>query len=197
MLKIRVDLESFFHKGIKNQADDFMIALINGYQGSGKSYYSIYKLEKEFKGRVVYTNIKSYHSSNLEVRYFTRLEDIYNNHDIGAIFVIDELSKKFIKDSKIDLRFYSWLQQSRKHKRYVFMITQEYLQVPNWLRGIAIMSYTTKKVPLTPILITTLGTPILDPNTFEWGLEEHALLFYKRNKKIACLYDTNELINEL
>lgn len=197
MLKIRVDFESFFHKGIKNQKDDFMIALINGYQGSGKSYYAIYKLEREFKGRVIYTNIHSYKSDHLDVRYFTKLDEIYNNHEIGAIFVIDELSKKFTKDSKIDLAFYSWLQQSRKHKRYVFMITQEYLQVPNWLRGIAILSYTTKKVPLTPFLITTLGTPVLDSDTYEWGLQEQALLIYKRNKRIACLYDTYELINTL
>lgn len=197
MLKIRVDFSSLVRKGLKSNTDDFMIALINGYQGSGKSYYGIYKLEREFKGRVVYTNIHSYHSSSLEVRYFDKLEEIYDNHDIGAVFLIDELSKKFVKDSKIDLRFYSWLQQSRKHKRYVFLITQEYIQVPNWLRGIAILSYTTRKIPLTSFLITTLGAPVLDSDTYEWGIQEQALLFYKRNKCIAELYDTNELINAL
>lgn len=196
MLKIKVDFKSFFRRGIKNQSDDFEISLINGFQGSGKSYFGIYKLEKEFKGKVVYTNIKSYKSDNLEVHYFTNLCEIYDNHVIGAVFLIDELSKKYVKDSKIDLQFYSWLQQSRKHRRHVFLITQEYLQVPNWLRGIAIQAYTTKKIPLTPFLITTLGTPVLDEN-FEWGLQEHELLFYKRNKYIASLYDTNELINQL
>ena len=55
MLKISIDLPSLFQKGITNTKDDFLVALINGYQGSGKSYYGIYNLERNFKGRVVYT----------------------------------------------------------------------------------------------------------------------------------------------
>lgn len=197
MLKIKIDFKSFIRKGIKNNVDDFMIALINGYMGSGKSYYGIYKLENEFKGWRVYTNIQSYNSENLDVIHFTSIEELYNNHDKHCVFLIDELSKRYTKDSKIDKPFYSWLQQSRKHQRYVFIITQEYLQVPNWLRGIANLSYTTKKIPLTSIMITTLGTPVLDPDTCEWVIQEQALRIYKRNKFIANLYDTNELINSL
>ena len=197
MLKISIDLPSLFQKGITNTKDDFLVALINGYQGSGKSYYGIYNLERNFKGRVVYTNIMSYKSESLEVRYFKNLSDIYDNHDIGVVFLIDELSKKFTKDSKIDKSFYSWLQQSRKHKRYLYLITQEYLQVPLWLRGIATLSYTTRKVPLTPFMITSLGTPVLDNDTKEWVLEEHSIRIYKRTKNIASLYDTYELINTL
>lgn len=197
MLKIKVDFKSFFKKGIKNIKDDFEIALINGFQGSGKTYYGIYKLENEFKGRVVYTNIQSYKSDQLQVVHFSELSEIYDNHEIGAVFLIDELSKKYVKDSKIDLRFYSWLQQSRKHKRHVFLITQEYLQVPNWLRGVAAISYTTKPIPLTPFLITVLGTPVLDPDTCEWGINEQSIIIYKRTKYISNKYDTFELINSL
>lgn len=197
MLKIKIDVPSFFHKGIKNVKDDFLIALINGYQGTGKSYYAIYNVETNFRNRIIYTNIKSYWSDRHEVRYFEKLEEIYNNHEEYCIFIIDELSKKFTKDSKIDKQFYSWLQQSRKHHRYVYLITQEYLQVPNWLRGVANLSYTTRKVPLTPIMITTLGRPYLDKETCEWGLEELVLKIYKRTKIIANHYDTYELINTL
>lgn len=197
MLKISIDFQSFFKKGIKNQKDDFLIALINGYQGSGKSYYAIYNVETNFKNRIIYTNIKSYWSGVHEVRYFTNLSEIYDNHDLNAIFIIDELSKKFTKDSKIDKPFYSWLQQSRKHQRYVYLITQEYLQVPNWLRGVANLSYTTRKIPLTPLMITTLGKPVLDKDTCEWTVEELALKIYKRTKIIGSHYDTYEVINEL
>ena len=59
------------------------------------------------------------------------------------------LSKKYTKDSHIDKAFYSWLQQSRKHNRQVYLITQEYLQVPQWLRGVANLVYTTKKISYT------------------------------------------------
>lgn len=198
MLKIKIDFKSFMHKGIKNTKEDFLISLINGYQGSGKSFFAIYNVENNFKSkRIIYTNIHSYHSKKHEVRYFTHLEDIYNNHEYNCIFIIDELSKKFTKDSKIDKPFYSWLQQSRKHNRYVYMITQEYLQVPNWLRGVANLSYTTRKIPLLPVMITTLGRPVLDKETCEWGLEELVLRIYKRTKYISSLYDTYELINEL
>ena len=154
-------------------------------------------MEREFKGRVIYTNVLSYHSDNNTIKYFTNIEDIYNNHEKDAIFLIDELSKKYVKDSRIDRQFYSWLQQSRKHRRYVFLITQEYLQVPYWLRGIANLSYTTRKMPFLPFMITSLGTPVLDPETCEWGISEQAIIIYKRNKTIASKYDTFELINEL
>lgn len=198
MLKIKIDFKSFIEaRGIISSNDDFLVALINGYQGSGKTFFAIYNLLRNFKGRVVYTNIHSFNSDVHDVRYFTKLSEIYDNHEKGAVFLIDECSKKFTKDSKIDLAFYSWLQQSRKHSRYVFLIFQEYIQVPNWLRGVANLSYVTRKVPLSPILITTLGRPVLDPDTCEWGLEELAIKIYKRNRFIASHYDTNELINTL
>lgn len=197
MLKIKIDFMSFFKKGIKTQKEDFIIALINGYQGSGKTYYAIYKMEREFKGRVIFTNIHSYKSTNNLVIYFDSLEEIYNNHEKNAVFLIDELSKRYVKDSKIDRQFYSWLQQSRKHQRHVYLITQEYLQVPNWLRGIANLSYSTRNIPLLPLMITTLGTPVLDKDTCEWGVDEQSIVIYKRNKFIADKYDTYELINSL
>lgn len=196
MIKIKIDFNSFFRKGVKNIQDDFEISMINGRQGSGKTYYAIYKLETQFKGKKLYTNIRTYKTPNLDVEYFSKVEDIYNNHDIGSVFVIDELSKKYTKDSKIDKQFYSWLQQSRKHKRHVFLITQEYLQVPQWLRGVASTCYTTKPIPLTPFMITSVGFPVLNEDC-EWALNETGMIIYKRNKKIASLYDTFELINEL
>lgn len=198
MLKVKIDFKSMFKKGIKNIKDDFIVALINGSQGSGKSYYAIYQAECIFKKPItIYTNIKSYKSLKNKVVFFTNIEELYNNHDTYCMFIIDELSKKYTKDSRIDKYFYSWLQQSRKHHRYVYLITQEYMQVPNWLRGVASLSYTTKKIPLTPFMITTLGVPTLNKDTYEWGLQELSILIYKRNKYIANLYDTYELINEL
>lgn len=197
MLKIKIDFKSIFKKGIKNIEDDFIVALINGRQGSGKTYYAIYQAEVIFpKPITIYTNIKSYCSLKNKVIYFDTIEELYNNHDTHCMFIIDELSKKYTKDSRIDKPFYSWLQQSRKHHRYVYMITQEYIQVPNWLRGVANLSYTTKKLPVLPLMVTTLGIPTLNED-FEWGLSELALRIYKRNKSITKLYNTYELINEL
>lgn len=195
MLKVKIDYKTFFQKGLKNIADNFGIFLITGYQGSGKTYYSIYLMEKE-KNKIIYTNIKTYRSNRNEVRYFEKIEDIINNVEDNCIFLIDEVSKRYTKDTKQDLSFYSWLQQSRKHKRYVYLITQEYIQVPTWLRGIATRVYTTSKVPLLPIFKTSLGVPILTED-YEWGINEIAVVFYKRTKAISSCYDTFESINSL
>lgn len=196
MLKIKIDYKTFLMQSPRKIHDSFGIFLITGYQGSGKTYYSIYLMEKE-KGKKIYTNIKSYSSSRNEVVYFDKLEDILQNVEDDCIFLVDEVSKRYTKDSRQDLKFYSWLQQSRKHRRYVYLITQEYIQVPMWLRGIANQVYTTSKVPLLPIFKTSLGVPVLSTDTYEWGIETFAIVFYKRTKKIANLYDTFESINNL
>lgn len=94
------------------------------------------------------------------------------------------------------LAFYSWLQQSRKHQRYVYLITQEYIQVPTWLRGVANSVYTTRKLFLN-LFITSLGKPVLNDETKEWETQNYLYLIYKRTKKISNYYDTFELVNTL
>ena len=195
MLKIKIDFSTFFMPSPKKINDDFGIYLITGYQGSGKTYYGIYLMENK-KKKKIYTNIKSYSSTINEVHYFDKLEDILENVEDDCVFLIDEISKKYTKDTKQDLKFYSWLQQSRKHRRYVYLITQEYIQVPIWLRGIANQVYTTSKLPLFPIFKTSLGVPVLDDN-YEWGIVVLSVIFYKRTKKISDCYDTFESINTL
>lgn len=197
MLKIKIDYKSFLQRGIKSVDDDFFIRLITGYQGSGKTYLNIKLLhEEENDNRLIRTNIKSYKDTNKNIEYFDNIEDILDDTDDCITYAIDELSKKYTKDSKQDLKFYSWLQQSRKHKRHVYLITQEYLQVPMWLRGIANTIYTTSKVPVLPIYKTSLGYPVLNEN-FEWSIDEFSVIYYKRTKSIASLYDTFESINKL
>lgn len=197
MLKVKIDYKSFLRSGIKSVDDDFFIRLITGYQGSGKTYLNIKLLhEEENDNRIIRTNIKSYKDKNKHIEYFDHINDILDDTDDNITYAIDELSKKYTKDSKQDLKFYSWLQQCRKHKRHVYLITQEYIQVPIWLRGIANTIYTTSKVPILPIYKTSLGTPLLNDN-FEWSIDEYLVIFYKRTKSISSLYDTFESINKL
>ena len=196
-MKVKIDYKSFLKKGVKSVDDDFFIRLITGYQGSGKSFLAI-KCAHELENhtRTIRTNIKSYVDTKKKIEYFDEINDILDDTDDNITYIIDELSKKYTKDSKQDLRFYSWLQQSRKHKRHVYLITQEYIQVPTWLRGIATMVYTTSKVPVLPIYRTTLGIPVLTDD-FEWSIDELLVWYYKRTKDISKLYDTFESINSL
>ena len=196
VLSFKIDWSSLLKKGIPSANDDFGIYLITGYQGSGKTYYSVYLMEKTFKHKTIYTNIKSFKTAKNNVKYFERVEEIENNVEDNCVFLIDELSKKYTKNSPQDLRFYSWLQQSRKHKRYVYMITQEYIQVPTWLRGVANLVYTTEKIRFLPLFKTTLGIPELDENC-EWTIKSISTIIYKRNLCISNKYDTFESINNL
>lgn len=191
-----VDFKSFIQKKMPKVDDDFSIQLITGYQGSGKSYFGVYEIERLFKNRLIKTNIQSFKSRNNRVETFTKIEEIYNDDDDNVVYLIDELSKKYTKNSSQDLKFYSWLQQSRKHKRHVFLITQEYIQVPTWLRGIANIVFVTEKVRFLPLFKTIKGIPYLTEE-MEWSIQPIATIIYKRTEYIACMYNTFESINIL
>lgn len=192
-----IDLKSMFRKKPKDIKDNFGISLITGYQGSGKSYLSVYITYKYLESnRKIYTNIKSLKIPNRQIEYFEKIEDIVGNIEMDRIFIIDEISKKYTKECKQDKLFYSWLQQSRKRRRTVLLITQEYLQVPIWLRGVARFVYTTTKLPIIPIFVTYKGFAVLNDDK-EWTIEPEERFIYKRNKYICDFYDTMEPINTL
>lgn len=193
-----IDIKSMFKKAPKKINDDFGVSLITGYQGSGKSWLSIYIIYKFINpNRKIYTNIKSLHIPGREIEYFEKIDDIVSNIEMDRVFIIDEISKKYTKESKQDLLFYSWLQQSRKRRRTTLLITQEYLQVPIWLRGVARFVYTTTKVPVLPIFVTYKGYAVLDEDSKEWKVEPEERLIYKRTKLVSSFYDTMEPIQTL
>lgn len=192
-----IDTKTFFQRGIKRINDDFGVYLITGYQGSGKTFLSVYLLDKLPKDKIVYTNIKSLKMTERKIEYFDTIDGIVDNIEESRIFIIDEISKKYTKDCKQDKFFYSWLQQSRKRKRIVFLITQEYLQVPQWLRGVCRFVYTTSKVPVLPLFVTRKGYAFLDNETLEWRVQPTLTYIYKRTKKIANCYDTMEPVTTL
>lgn len=197
ILNTNIDIKSMFKKKPKNIKDNFGISLITGYQGSGKSYLSIYITYKYLESnRKIYTNIKSLNIPNRQIEYFEKIEDIVGNIEMDRIFIIDEISKKYTKECKQDKLFYSWLQQSRKRRRTVLLITQEYLQVPIWLRGVARFVYTTTKLPILPIFVTYKGFAVLNEDK-EWTIEPEETYIYKRNEYICKFYDTMEPINTL
>ena len=155
-----IDLKSFTKKSPKKANDNFGVAFICGVQGSGKTYFGTYLIYNFFKNYKIKTNIKSLKLPDNEIIYFDYLDRITNDIEENVVYIIDEISKKYTKEAKQDKYFYSWLQQSRKRKRYVFLITQEYLQIPTWLRGIASVVYTTHKLPLFPIFKTIKGSKV-------------------------------------
>lgn len=193
-----IDFKSMFKTAPKKINDNFGVSFITGYQGSGKTYLSVYILLKYIEpNRKIYTNIKSLKIPNRDIEYFETIESIVTNYEMDRVFVIDEISKKYTKDCKQDKLFYSWLQQSRKRRRTTILITQEYIQIPTWLRGIARYVYTTTKVKFLPLFVTYKGFAYLDNETLEWQVDPQEKYIYKRNKSVAKLYDTMEPIQTL
>lgn len=196
--KYNIDFKSFFKKAPKKINDNFGCSFVTGYQGSGKTWLAVYILVKYIEpNRKIYTNIKSLQIPNRDIEYFEKLDDITDNIELDRVFVIDEISKKYTKECKQDKKFYSWLQQSRKRRRTTLLITQEYIQIPFWLRGIARYVYTTTKVPIIPLFITYKGYAYLSEDTKEWEIDPQEIYIYKRTKLISSYYDTMEPINTL
>lgn len=198
IFKTNIDVNSLFKSSPKKINDNFGVSFVTGYQGSGKTYFAIYILFKYIEPhRKIYTNIRSLNIPNRDIIYFEKIDDIIENVEMDRVFLIDEISKKYTKECKQDKLFYSWLQQSRKRRRTTILITQEYLQIPIWLRGIARYVYTTSKLPFISLFKTYKGYAVLDEESKEWTVEPEEIYLYKRNKYICSMYDTMEPINVL
>lgn len=195
--RLDIDFNSFFKKGIKKKYEPFGCFLITGYMGSGKTYFAV-KFANDLKNRYkIKTNIHTLKIPNANIEYFTKLDEIYLDTEEFTLYIIDELGKKFTKDSKADKDFYNFLQMSRKTKRVVLIIHQEYLLVPHWLRGVCREVFTTQKVRFLPFFVTYRGYASLDPITLQWGVDYNFRYIYKRTKIISSFYNTFETINAL
>ncbi len=208
--KNEIMIKTFFKKGLPRIDDRYGCYFITGRQGTGKSYYAVLLTLKQVspitnKKVKVKTNIKSLKlPENLyEIEYFTDIRSIYTDIEEYCIFVIDEISRKYDKNSKTDTQFYAWLNQSRKRHRIVIMITQEWKELPMWLRRPAKFMFNTKPTPFLWVfgLYTTYvgdaENMYLDKDTNEWECPIIKRITYKRNQYIADMYDTFEAINTL
>lgn len=200
IFKNKFDVKSFTKKKTPKIDDHFGVYFICGRQGSGKTYEAV-RLAKSLKtnGRI-YTNIKSLKIPKI---YFTTLSEIYKNTETDTLFIIDEISRKYDRNSRTDTQFYAWLNQSRKRRRIVILITQEWRELPMWLRRPAKYMFSVKKTIFTGLLNiykTQIGDAenmVFDKDEGEYICPPLYNIYHKRNKTIAELYDTFEPINIL
>lgn len=200
ILKYDIRLNTFLKPGIKQKEDPWGVYTITGFQGSGKTYYAVYLLKNMKNNYKIHTNIKSLKIPKKDIEYFSKIEEITDNVEENQIFVIDEISKKYTKNSVQDKAFYSWLQQSRKRGRIVILLTQEWKEVPMWLRRPVRFMYSTRKLGFLPIFITSIGDALnctYNSDTNEWECPVISYIIYKRTKSIASMYDTFEPVETL
>lgn len=200
-----IRFNTFFKRGLPKIDDRFGIYFVTGRQGSGKNYYATMLLLQQDKNlcNKVYTNVHSLKIPGYNIKYFDRLSDLYYNTEEYCIFLIDEISRKYDKNSKTDTQFYAWLNQSRKRKRIVILITQEWRELPMWIRRPAKYMISTKKTRLLNVFgIYTSVIGDAENLTFNKDEGEYECppimkIIYKRNKAVANLYDTFEAVNDL
>lgn len=200
----RIEFSTFVKKGLPRIDDRYGVYFVTGRQGSGKSYYAVKLVLSQDKKSCskIYTNVKSLNIPGYNIIYFDNIKDLYFNTDEYCIFLIDEISRKYDKSSKTDTQFYAWLNQSRKRKRIVIMITQEWRELPMWIRRPAKIMITTKRNILSNfgIYTTIVGDAenlVFNKDEGEYECPTIKRIIYKRNEKIASMYDTFEAINNL
>ena len=200
-----IRFNTFFKRGLPKIDDRFGIYFVTGRQGSGKNYYATMLLLQQDQKlcNKVYTNVHSLKIPGYNIKYFDRLSDLYYNTEEYCIFLIDEISRKYDKNSKTDTQFYAWLNQSRKRKRIVILITQEWRELPMWIRRPAKYMISTKKTRLLNVFgIYTSVIGDAENLTFNKDEGEYECppimrIIYKRNKAIANHYYTIEAVNDL
>lgn len=205
IFKYDIKTETFFKRGLPKIDDRFGVYYVTGKQGSGKSYFAVLLLLFQSKDKInkVYTNLHTLNVPGYDIHYFDRITDLYYNVDDYCIFLIDEVSRKYDRNSRTDTQFYAWLNQSRKRKRIVILITQEWRELPMWIRRPAKYVITTKKTRVLNWLgfyTSVVGDGenlIFDKDEGEYNCPPIKYVIYRRTKQIASYYDTFEAVNEL
>lgn len=203
--KIDIRLNTVFKKGLPKIDDRFGCYFVTGRQGSGKTYYAVTLLLQQDKRLVnkIKTNIHSLNIPGYEIEYFNKITELYDDFEEHCIYVIDEISKKYDRNSKTDTSFYAWLNQSRKTKRIVIMITQEWRELPMWIRRPAKYMITTYKTRVLNWLgfytsvVVDAENLIFNKDEGEYECPPLKYIIYRRNKEIADMYDTFEPVPQL
>lgn len=215
IFKRDIRLNTFFKKGLQPVDDRFGVYFVTGRQGSGKTYYAIYlalqQLQYDFKKQKskndlkfkLITNIHSLKIPNLDICYFNTINDVFFDNTQYCIYVIDELARKYDKNSRTDTQFYAFLNQCRKMHRVCIMITQEWKELPMWIRRPAKYCITTvpaslfNRFGIFKSIVGDAENMELDKDSMEWTCPPLKYIYYKRNFDIASMYDTFEAINQL
>lgn len=206
IFKYDIKIDTFTKKGIKFIDDKFGVYLVTGKQGSNKTYYACQLTMYQDKKRVNYikTNIKSLKMPGYKMEYFTKINEVYNDTDRNVIYIIDEVSKKYHKNSPTDRDLYAWLNQSRKRNRIVIMITQEYLELPMWIRRPCKYMLTSTRIPILSTYFNIFRCVVGDGYNLVYDKDEGVYvcptilnIIYKRNRYIGSMYDTFEPIEDL
>ena len=205
IFKYDIRFNTFLKKGLPKIDDRYGCYFICGRQGSGKTYFAIYLASRQDLKQCNYikTNIHSLSLNGAKIEYFDKIEELYQDTDEKVIYIIDEVSRRWDRNSRTDTQFYAWLNQCRKRKRICILITQEWRELPMWIRRPAKFMITTKptrllnKLGFFTSVVGDAENMVFNKDEGEYECPPLSYVIYKRNKVIADSYDTFEPINQL
>lgn len=205
IFKYDIRFNTFFKKGLPKIDDRYGCYFVCGRQGSGKTYFAIYlATRQDFKQlNYIKTNIHSLSLNGAKIEYFDKIDELYQDTDEKVIYIIDEVSRRWDRNSRTDTQFYAWLNQCRKRKRICILITQEWRELPMWIRRPAKFMITTKptrllnKLGFFTSVVGDAENMVFNKDEGEYECPPINYVIYKRNKIIADSYDTFEPINQL
>lgn len=193
--KYYLDIKSIFKRGIHVSDSIYGVYAFVGFQGSGKTMNAVAFCRRNAPmggADKIHTNIDSLKIPHHYVSQTGELNPSWRD----CFVILDEVHKAYPKNSKTDQFFYSFLQESRKHHRVVILITQEWKEVPMWLRRPCKFIVGNRR-----LVANVLCEDIQDARTMKWSEEENDYVcdtiqrnIKKWNKCIAELYDTEETI---
>lgn len=199
LLKVKINIKSFFRKGFKKIDNDFGVVCVSAKQGEGKTLNCLHTLYDN-KSKKIYSNISL---TGLDYTSFTGLQgllDLYYNEDIhDCVIFYDEIFSALTKSSKITTEVLAFLSQMRKRKILFITTCQEWLELPMTLRrycryNIEVHTFNT---PFFCICIKS----IFDAYSMKWDNLQNEYIapkigteIYKPSKKIANSYDTYEVV---
>ena len=205
IFKYDIRFNTFLKKGLPKIDDRYGCYFVCGRQGSGKTYFAIYLASRQDLKQCNYikTNIHSLKLHGAKIEYFDKIEELYQDTDEKVIYIIDEVSRRWDRNSRTDTQFYAWLNQCRKRKRICILITQEWRELPMWIRRPAKFMITTKptrllnKLGFFTSVVGDAENMVFNKDEGEYECPPLSYVIYKRNKVIADSYDTFEPINQL
>lgn len=202
-MKILIDFDSFKKKGLAKQKHSFPIGTraYKGFQGRGKTYSIVHdtrEIQKKFPECVIFSNVKLRGFRNYV--YCKTDEDVYfglnfDNGEKGVINIIDEAHLFFNKKTGISLDVLTQISQQRKQRRKILISSQIWEDLDISLR---------KQVPeivkcfnIGNIQINRISngeTLRYDKTKSEYVADLIGFSIFKRNRELACLYDTYQKI---
>lgn len=195
--KLKIDINSFFHKGVNINNGIWGTYVFHGFQGQGKTASVVKFITFEHPELKLYSNLKSY--TGRDYKYIANLDELLKIDDTNCIIFYDEIFTEITKSTKLTKEFLAFLAQMRK-KHNIFVTTcQAWLELPVNLRRFVRFDIKCKTYSF-------LGKGFLletyeNAEEMKWSTLDNeyiapiiAMKLSKYNKRVVDMYDTWEVI---